>query len=181
MRTFVCGLCVALACLLASSSRGEEKGTEFKLDNLKSTTPADWKSEKPTSTLRLAQFRLPKAEGDKDDAELRVFSLGGSAKQNLERWKGEFQPPKGKSMDDVSKVEEFKVAGCAVLYFDVSGTWLDGAPGQPADKKTKREDYRMIAVQFNGPDNPFQFKLMGPAKTVEKHKKGFDEWLKGFK
>jgi hypothetical protein len=39
----------------------------------------------------------------------------------------------------------------------------------------------MLAVQFEGPDNPYHIKLTGPAKTVDEAKKGFDEWLKGFK
>ena len=37
---------------------------------MKSVTPAEWKEEKPSNSMRLTQFRLPKAEGDAADGEL---------------------------------------------------------------------------------------------------------------
>jgi hypothetical protein len=39
----------------------------------------------------------------------------------------------------------------------------------------------MLGVHFEAEKNPYHIKLIGPAKTVEHYKKGFDEWLKGFK
>ena len=38
----------------------------------------------------------------------------------------------------------------------------------------------MVAIYFEGND-PYQIRLTGPAATVEHYKKGFDEWVKGFK
>jgi len=142
--------------------------------------PAGWKKEKPSSNFRYAQFRIPRAEGDPADAELVIFKgLGGSVKQNVERWKGQFIPPEGKRLDDVATLTEMKVAGHPATYLDIRGTFLDGMPGSP--KKVKRPDYRMLAVQLEGPDNPYHIKLTGPAKTIARHKKEFDGWLKAFK
>jgi hypothetical protein len=39
----------------------------------------------------------------------------------------------------------------------------------------------MICVIFESSNGPFYITLTGPARTVEQHKKGFDEWIKGFK
>ena len=39
----------------------------------------------------------------------------------------------------------------------------------------------MLAIYYDGADNPYQIKLTGPAKTVEAYKKGFDDWVKNFK
>ena len=39
----------------------------------------------------------------------------------------------------------------------------------------------MIGVIFESPGGPYFMTLIGPARTVEQHKKGFDEWLKNFK
>jgi hypothetical protein len=39
----------------------------------------------------------------------------------------------------------------------------------------------MLAVHFDGPDNVYHIKLTGPEQTVEAYKKGFDDWLRGFK
>ena len=55
------------------------KGTAIELDGLKSTTPSSWKVEEPDPKLgkfRIHQFRLPRADGDKEDAELVVFFFG---------------------------------------------------------------------------------------------------------
>ena len=123
------------------------------------------------------QFRVPKAKDDKEDAELVISKgLGGSADANVARWKAAFKPPAGKSIDDVSKVEEIKIGGRKAEYLDVSGTYT-----APFSKAGPQADYRLLAVYFDGKDNPYTFKLVGPAATVEAAKKGFDEWLKAFK
>src|SRR5262249_44561313 len=161
----------------------EAKGVVVEFDGLKSTTPASWKEETPSGKMRYKQFRLPKVEGDKADAELLIFrGLGGSAKENIQRWKGQFQPPAGKNIDDVSKVVEMKVAGAKATYLDVSGVYLFKARPFDADEKPeKRPDYRMLAVHMDGPKNVYHIKLVGPAKTIGHYKQGFDEWLKAFK
>src|SRR5262245_13745736 len=167
--------------LVVAGARGQDKGVEVKLDKLKSTTPAGWKEEQPTNTMRYAQFKVPKVEGDPADVELILFKLGGTAQQNVDRWKGQFIPPEGKKIDDVAKVTEFKVSGHAVTMLDISGTYLDGPPMLPPERKTKRPNYRMLAVQFEGPENSYQILMRGPAKTIEKNAKGFEEWIKAFK
>lgn len=160
----------------------DDKGVIVNVDGLKSTTPADWKEEAPSNRLRWMQFRIPKAKDDDANGELYMTKgISGSKEDNLKRWKGQFLPPPGKKIDDVTKVEEFKVAGCEVMYVDIQGIYLDGPPNVPANMKKRKADYRMIAVQFEGPDQPYHIKFTGPAKTVAEHKKGFDEWLKGFK
>jgi hypothetical protein len=45
----------------------------------------------------------------------------------------------------------------------------------------QQPDYRMIAVHVDGKQGPFHIKLTGPARTVERYKQGFDDWLKAFK
>ena len=102
--------------------------------------------------------------------------LGGGAKANIARWKSAFKPPAGKTIDDVAKVEEIKIGGMKATYLDVRGTYT-----APFSKAGPQPDYRMLAVYFDGKDNAYTIKLVGPAATVEAAKKGFDEWLKAFK
>ena len=176
----------ALVCgPLAGESRPDEggKGTVVALGDLRAAAPAAWKEEAPANQMRLAQFRLPKVKADKDDAELVVFKgFGGSARQNIERWKQQFVPPEGKKIDEVARVEEVKVGGRPASYLDVRGTYLFKArPFDPNAKAEKKADYRMLAVHFEGSDTIYHLKLTGPAGTVEHYKKGFDDWLKSFK
>jgi hypothetical protein len=180
------GIAILSCCLLGGSPRAgaeEKKGAVVDFDGLKSAAPVDWKEEEPSTKMRYKQFRLPKVGEDKADAELQIFrGFGGSAKENVKRWKGQFLPPEGKKIDDVAKVSEMKVAGADVTYLDVNGVYLFKArPIDPDEKAERRPGYRMLAVHFEGPKNIYHIKLVGPAKTIEHYKKGFDEWLKAFK
>lgn len=184
---YACGLVAltfgAMTCLELAGAEGraqDKKGAVVELDELKAAAPVEWKAEEPTSRMRYLQFRLPHTEGDKADAELVIFKgLGGTAAENVRRWKDQFRPPQGKSIDDVSKVAEIKIGGHPATYLDVSGTYLFKA--KPIDKGEPRPDYRMLGIHFEGPKNNFHIKLVGPAKTVERYKVGFDEWLKALK
>jgi hypothetical protein len=180
---------VALAALTGAApahwdARGaaEDEGVVVEMDGLRSRTPSSWKQVEPARG-RYAQFRLPKKDDDPNDAELVIFKgFGGSAKANVDRWKGQFRPPEGKALDDVAKVEEIKIGGHPATYLDIHGTYLFKAkPFDPSEKPQPRPDYRMLAIQFDGPDNVYHIKLTGPAHTVDAYKQGFDEWLKGFK
>jgi len=161
----------------------KDKGTVVTLDNLSSRAPAEWKEEEPANKMRFAQFSLPKVKDDKADAELVIFKgLGGTAKENIERWKAQFLPPKDKKLDDVAKVDDIKIADKPATYLDVQGTFLYKArPFDPNAKVEERPDYRLLAIHFEGPKDVYHIKLTGPAKTVEHYKKGFDDWIKAFK
>jgi hypothetical protein len=129
--------------------------------------------------MRLTQFVLPKVEGDKDDAELVIFKgIGGTAEDNIKRWKEQMVPPDGKTLDDIAKVEKMKAGPVDVAYLDIAGTFLY-KPNQFAPAVEKRPDYRMLGVVFEG-KKVYHIKLTGPAKTVAHYKPGFDEWLKAF-
>src|SRR5262245_31870032 len=93
----------------ANPSKAEDKkGIKVNLDGLESAVPADWKQEETTNKMRAFQFRLPKVEGDKEDGELVIFYFGpgegGSVKDNINRWKGMFVAPQGKTIDEVATV-----------------------------------------------------------------------------
>jgi hypothetical protein len=181
------GAVVVMALWLSGTGgqvRGDDaKGAVIEFDDLKSTAPATWKEEEPASKMRYKQYRLPHAKGDKADGELLIFrGFGGSAKENIQRWKEQFQPPEGKKLGDVAKVTEMKIAGREVTYLDISGVYLfKERPFDPNAKVEKRPDYRMLAVHFEGTKNIYHIKLVGPEKTVEEYKRGFDDWLKAFK
>jgi hypothetical protein len=159
------------------------KGAVVDLGGLKSTTPGDWKEDEPANRMRYMQFRLLKKGDDKEDAELIIFKgLGGGSKANIERWKGQFEPPEGKKIEEVAEVKEIKIGDRPATYLDVQGTYkFKAQPFNPRSKEEKKPNYRMLAIYFDGSDNPYQIKLTGPAKTVEVYKKGFDEFVKNFK
>jgi hypothetical protein len=188
MRLFIAAVgVVALAAAARVSPAQEKKGVVVELAGMKAATPTDWKEEaiKPGS-MRMHTFKLPKAEGDPEDAELALFTFPGGAgtvEQNLKRQEAKFEPPAGKKIEDVTRVEKAKVGNLDATYQDIHGTLLRKFPPfDPNAKVTKVPDYRQLYVLFETKDGrQYYMTLLGPAKTVEKHKKAFDEWVKSFK
>jgi hypothetical protein len=158
-------------------------GTPVTIDGLTSSVPASWK-ELPATQMRFKQWTIPRVEPDKSDAELVVFFFGagggGDVQANLDRWKKMFVPPEGKTIDAVSKTETFKVNKVDVTTLDVRGTYKY-KPMPMAPNEELRPDHRMIAVVFASPQGPYYMRFVGPEKTVEKNKKDFDKFLRGFK
>ena len=162
-----------------AATADDKKGTTVELAGMKSTTPADWKEETPKEKMRLTQFKLPKAEDDKDDAVLALFVFpggSGSVKDNLARQLAKFVEEGRKE-----KVDKTKVGTIEATYQDVTGTYKKKAFPM-AEKFEPVKDYRQLYVVFEDKDGKqYYLTLLGPQKTVEKHKKGFEEWLKNFK
>jgi hypothetical protein len=144
-------------------------------EDLKFTTPADWIAEKPSSSMRKAQYRLPKAAGDAEDAELIVFYFGGSGggvQANIDRWIGQFSKPDGSPVTD-AKTGKKTIHGIPVTTVDVSGTYVGG---MGSDTKTQN-NYRMLGAVAESTSGPWFFKLTGPAKTVARWEAGFHSLL----
>jgi hypothetical protein len=133
--------------------------------------------------MRVKQFSVP-GSGEKSDAELIVFFFGegqgGGAQANIDRWKGMFVPPEGKKIEDVSKVENVKAGDAKATVLDVRGTYK-WKPAPMAPQEELRPEHRMLAVLLETPKGNYFIRFVGPQKTVDKHKKDFDRWLKGFK
>ena len=151
----------------------------MEIDGLKSVAPAGWKPQEPDPKLgkfRILQFALPKADGDKEDGELVVFFFGpgggGGNAENIKRWKGMFAAPPGKMIDDVTKVDSFKVGDVDITYVEISGTYLTKFPPfAPNAKVVPKENFRFIGVIFDSKNGPYFLRLTGPA-THHRAKQG---------
>lgn len=182
---FPVGILTVLLGFFANVALAQD-GAPVDLGGLTSKAPAAWKETQPASSMQYKVFTLPKANGDDRDAQLTIYYFGaggaGGVQANLTRWKGMFQPPAGKTIDDVAKVDEMTVSAAKVTYLDVSGTYLHRTqPNNPSSPTEQRTGHRMLAVAFESPKGPYYLRLVGPEKTVAQHKQGFDAWLKNFK
>jgi hypothetical protein len=177
-------LLLSLAATAVMAADPDAKGTLVEFGGMKSTAPADWKKEEPANTMRVWQFKLPKAEADKEDAELALFFFkgkgAGTTEQNLARQVAKFNPADGKDKVEESVDKKAKVGTVDAIYQDVSGTFIKKAFPMAKDG-TPMANYRQLYVLFETADGQYYMTLLGPAKTVEKHKKAFDEWLRNFK
>jgi hypothetical protein len=137
--------------------------------------PAEWQAEKPASSMRLLQYRLPRAEGDGRDGEVAVFgSAMGGVKENLARWRGQFhEVAQGKdTVEDVAAGE-----GRTVHLLDVTGKYAATMPGQAPAEPAAPVETRMIAAIVEIPAGTYYVKALGPPATVTKWEKAIRDFV----
>lgn len=174
---------LAAALATAHAQDKKDKGTEAKIGGLRATTPADWKSEKPANLLRSYQFRLPEVK-DLPGSEIVVFpeSHPDPAK-SFPKWKAQFVPPEGKTIDDVAKASKWDVKNVAVNVLDVSGaTWkYKAAPNDPKAKEMLLDNYRVVWVIVAEKDEATHIRMSGPASSMDAQFPAFEKWVKSLK
>src|ERR1044072_9395945 len=87
---------VAVVCVVTINIASAQKS------ELKFRVPAGWVEEERTTSMRVAQYRLPKAPGDPEDASLVLYYFGqgqgGSVTANIARWIGQMKQPDGSAV-----------------------------------------------------------------------------------
>jgi hypothetical protein len=146
-------------------------------------TPQGWQKQPVASSMRVAEFTLPRADGDSEDAVLVVYYFGGSGGSvdaNLQRWVSQMQQPDGKPSAGVAKKETRTVNGLALTLLDVSGTYVaETAPG--STERHNKPNFRLRAGVIDTPNGPYFIKLTGPSKTIAKWDRAFEQFVASLK
>jgi hypothetical protein len=147
------------------------------------STPQGWRQSAGGSAMRVAEFTLPHAEGDTEDAQLIVYYFGGqggSVDANIQRWVGQMQQPDGKASSAVARKQTRTVNGLTVTLVDVDGTYVaEMAPG--AASRYNKPHYRLRAGVVETTKGPYFIKLTGPEKTVTRWERAYDQFVSSFK
>ncbi len=119
--------------------------------------------EPPMSQMRLAQFRLPKAEGDPRDGVCTVIVAGGDVPSNIKRWRGQFKdnPP--------AATDSFDVGGIAVSTATIKGTFNEQARPMAGGPGTPRSDTTMHAIIATIGQRKLFIKAWGPSPTMRSY------------
>ncbi|HEV7743441.1 MAG TPA: hypothetical protein VGO56_00475 [Pyrinomonadaceae bacterium] len=145
--------------------------------------PSGWTVEKPTSDMRLAQYKLPKAEGDAEDALLILYYFGsgqgGTPEANIERWVKQVKQPDGSDSKDKAKTATITVNGLQVSTVDVLGNY-SGGMSQDSVPKDSKSIFRLRGAIIETPKGSYFVKLTGPEKTVNRWDQAFDDYIKSF-
>jgi hypothetical protein len=145
--------------------------------------PDGWKTRQPQSSMRVAEFTLPRAAGDTEDAELVLYYFGGeggSVQANIDRWLSQIQQPDGKPSKAVAHEEQRTVNGLNLTLLDVSGRYVaDAMPGN--GQRVDKPDFRLRAGVIQTPKGPYFLKLTGPRKTVAKWDRAFQQFIDSLK
>ncbi len=147
------------------------------------TTPDGWRQTSSATAMRVAEFTLPRAPGDAEDATLIVYYFGGqggSVDANIQRWVGQIQQADGKPSSAVAKTQTRSVNGLTVTLVDVDGTYVaEMAPG--AATRHNKPNFRLRAGVVETPNGPYFIKLTGPLKTVTRWDKAYEQFVSSFK
>ena len=122
--------------------------------------PKAWQTVPSASSMRKATYKIPKAAGDADDAELSVTQVGGGLDANIQRWAGQFSDSK------IPPKQTKKTVGpLAITIVEIHGTFAgSGMPGAPAAGPKKSQ--ALLGAIVESTDPPYFFKMTGPEKTV---------------
>lgn len=175
-------IAATMSLLIFTDVSGQDSGTPVKIGALKAATPADWKKEKPANLLRSYQFKLP-GEKDQPSPEVAVFpEINPNPDKSFPKWKAQFVPPEGKTVDDICKVGKWDVKGATVTYLDAIGAWkYKERPQDPSSREMLLDNYRVVWVIVAEKDEATMIRLSGPAEAVDKQFKTFEEWVKSLK
>jgi len=131
--------------------------------------------------MRKAQFRLPRVEGDPEDARLVVYYFpggGGSVEANLDRWASEFVQPDGGDSKQVMQRRTYHVNSLGVEEIALSGTFVaETRPG--SGERVNKPDFAVRAAIISSDHGPYYVKLTGPARTVEHWETDFRRFIGG--
>jgi hypothetical protein len=137
------------------------------------TKPDAWTARTAASSMRVAEFVVPRASGDAEDGELIVYYFGGgggSVEDNLQRWMGQVQSTKEPARTSAT------VNGLKLTSLDVSGTYVaETRPG--SSEHYNKPGFRMRATVVETPKGPYFIKLTGPARTIDGAGAALDQFL----
>ena len=138
--------------------------------------PPRWQSVPNASPMRLASFRVPRAQGDTEAAALAITQAGGSVDGNAERWIGQFDTASQKTAKRTTR----KVGSLDVLIVEAKGTMAGMAMGMGTDPHPTTgatTGRALLGAILSTPGMPHFFKLTGPAASVLAARAEFDAMI----
>jgi len=188
MRFFIislfAGLMFLFGCKSDQNKSDDAQTITVQQNKLDYSVPDGWIKEEPKSRMRLAQFRLPGQNGA-GDAELAVFvfpGTGGSVKDNLKRWYGQFKQPNGADSEEKADLKTVTVNGMNVTIVYLTGTYLESASPMMMGGPVKEvPSSAMLAAIAETTSDPWFFKAVGPQSTLDHWRASFDEFVRSFR
>ncbi|MEY3174094.1 MAG: hypothetical protein RLZZ436_2008 [Planctomycetota bacterium] len=152
--------------------------TTVKLKDLTLQLPKSWSESDLKSSMRLATYEIPAAEGDKEKGELAISTFaggGGGVDANLARWVDQFEAAGRKSV-----IKKGKAGENQYYIADLSGTYKKSV-GPPILRKTEpAPGFRMLAVVLVMKNEEVYFlKLTGPEATIKAQAEAFRKTFGG--
>jgi hypothetical protein len=144
----------------------------------------EWVKEKPSSSMRKAQYQWPGKNGA-EVAEMAVFffpGTGGSIQANLERWYGQFKQPDGSNTSDHAEEKKLTANELDVTITYTTGTFLKSTSRMMMGGSVEEmPGYAMLAAIVETSQGPWFFKATGPQETIDFWRDDFEKFSGSFK
>jgi len=147
----------------------------------RTTVPAGWVGASPSSNMRLAEYRVPAANGA-IPVEIVVYFFGpgqgGSSQANLERWKSQFSNPTGGPVAET--VRRDRTGAFPLTIAEYAGTYARGV-GAGSSADAARPGHKLIAVVAETPRGALFFQCFGPAAAVDAQRAAYLQFVRGLR
>jgi hypothetical protein len=144
--------------------------------------PESWLSETPRTSMRLAQYRLPKQADDEADGELAVFFFGGAAggvQKNIDRWYSQWETGDD-SPKDIAKLDRLTEGPLPITLVELSGTYI--AETQPGSgERVNKPGHKLLGAIAEGQDGNYFIKAVGPEATMNHWRESFRAFAQSFR
>jgi hypothetical protein len=144
------------------------------------TVPAAWTSTTPSSSMRLAQYVVPAANGAAPVETVVYFfgpGQGGDPAANLERWHSQFSNPDG---SPVKEVVTHETTAFPITFAEYRGTYARGV-GAGSSAADARPDHLLLAAIIETPKGSLFVQTYGPIAAAEAQRAAFRAFVMGLK
>ena len=157
MTRFVCLAAVVVAIAAVRAEKFSVGGISFQ-------GPKSWQTQKPSSSMRKAQFAIKGKDGKSAEVVFFHFGAGGAGgvAANVKRWLGQFKEP-ADQLNAKTVIET--INGTKVTYVTAMGTFMKGPPF--GGNKVPVPNSGLVGAIINGKQGAVFIKATGP-KTIVK-------------
>ena len=156
--------CFAGAALIAVGVQAEK----FTAGGISFEEPNGWQTQKPSSSMRKAQFAIKGKDGK--SAEVVFFHFGpggaGGVTANVKRWLGQFKEP-ADQLNAQTVIET--INGTKVTYVTAVGTFMKGPPF--GGNKVPVPNSGLLGAIVEGKQGAVFIKATGPKAIVKSTEK----------
>jgi len=164
MKQYVTGLILFIALGIATTLQAEI----FSAGGISFERPKGWQSQKPSSSMRKAQFGVKGKDGK--SAEVVFFHFGpgagGGVQANVQRWLGQFKEPADQLK---AKTGDETIDGTKVTYVTAEGTFMKGPPF--GGNKVAVPNSGLLGAIVEGKQGAVFIKATGPKAIIKSAQK----------
>jgi hypothetical protein len=163
------GVLIALMTLGACESAG---GTPIALLDYEARVPRSFQARTATSSMRLAEFGVPRSDGTQAEVIVYYFGpgQGGSAEANIARWQSQFSTPDGGVV--TPRVGILEGTAFPTTIAELEGAYARGVGAGPGSAPAQ-PDQALVAAIVETPRGSLFLQLVGDRSAVADSREDF--------